>query len=126
MASKPGEAFLCTGKWPPRPAFVYQICDLVITEVSAMGKSRSAAIVVAYLMYKYEVTPTDGLEQLREGREVCGPNLGFMEQLETFYRMLRADNEDQRQSIYNHWSVNRFYGEAWEWERRANEARAKL
>jgi dual specificity phosphatase 12 len=117
---------LCTGKASRKRAFVQQISGLVLTEVSAMGKSRSAAIVVAYLMYKDGVTPTDGLEQLREGREVCGPNLGFMEQLETFYRMLRADNEDQRQSIYKHWSANRFHGEAWEWERRANEARAKL
>lgn len=91
-----------------------------------MGKSRSAAIVMAFLMYKYDVTPTEGLVQLREGREVCGPNLGFMEQLETFYQMLRADGEDSRQSVYQNWADNRFYGEAWEWERRANEARAKL
>ena len=97
-----------------------------LTLHSAMGKSRSAAIVIAYLMYKYGVSPTEGLVQLRQGREVCGPNLGFMEQLETFYHMLRANSEDKRQNIYRSWLDNRFHGEAWEWERRANEARAKL
>lgn len=91
-----------------------------------MGKSRSAAIVIAYLMYKYGVSPAEGLVQLRQGREVCGPNLGFMEQLETFYQMLRANSEDKRHNIYRNWLDNRFHGEAWEWERRANEARAKL
>lgn len=91
-----------------------------------MGKSRSAAIVIAYLMYKYGVSPAEGLTQLRQGREVCGPNLGFMEQLETFHQMLRANSEDERQKIYRNWLENRFHGEAWEWERRANEARAKL
>lgn len=91
-----------------------------------MGKSRSAAIVIAYLMYKYGVSPAEGLVQLRQGREVCGPNLGFMEQLETFYQMLRANSEDKRQNIYRSRLDNRFHGEAWEWERRANEARAKL
>lgn len=97
-----------------------------LTPNSAMGKSRSAAIVIAFLMYKYGISPAEGLVQLREGREVCGPNLGFMEQLEVFYQMLRAGSEVSRQEIYQNWSETRFYGEAWEWERRANEARAKL
>lgn len=40
----------------------------------AMGKSRSATIVVAYLMRKYGKTPDDALSQLCEGRPVCEPN----------------------------------------------------
>ena len=40
----------------------------------AMGKSRSATIVVAYLMRKYGKTTDEALAQLCEGRPVCEPN----------------------------------------------------
>ena len=48
----------------------------------AMGKSRSATVCCAYLMQKYNISPHRALSQVCEGRPVCGPNAGFMEQLE--------------------------------------------
>lgn len=84
-----------------------------------MGKSRSATIVVAYLMQKYGLSPSDALAQVCEGRPICSPNPGFMEQLETYHRMLKAANETKAAEIYRTWLENRFVGASWEWERRA-------
>jgi dual specificity phosphatase 12 len=80
-----------------------------------MGKSRSATIVVAYLMWKYRVSVLEALEQLREGRPVCGPNPGFMEQLEIYSNILNADNKEDGEGIYQKWSDTRFTGPSWEW-----------
>ena len=69
----------------------------------AMGKSRSATLCIAYLMRKYNLTPDEALEQVREGRGVADPNPGFMEQLDVYYRMLRAEDEVTATAIYNKW-----------------------
>src|SRR5262245_805035 len=42
----------------------------------AMGKSRSATLVVAYLMWKFQLGWKEALEWLCEGRPICDPNLG--------------------------------------------------
>ena len=68
-----------------------------------MGKSRSATLVMAYLMHKYHISRDEALAQLREGRPVCGPNDGFMEQLEVYHRMLQAHDDDEAESIYQRW-----------------------
>jgi dual specificity phosphatase 12 len=68
-----------------------------------MGKSRSAAIIVAHLMHKYHISRDEALSQLREGRPVCGPNYGFMEQLDIYHRMLRAPDAAESESIYQCW-----------------------
>lgn len=60
---------------------------LTFPSTSAMGKSRSATIVIAYLMSQYHLTPQAALAQLREGRGVCDPNDGFMNQLGLYYTM---------------------------------------
>jgi dual specificity phosphatase 12 len=86
-----------------------------------MGKSRSAAIIIAYLMSKYGLPPFEALDQLCEGRPVCAPNHGFMEQLDIYYRMINAENGvtgREARSIYAEWMRRRFTGTAWEWERR--------
>lgn len=67
----------------------------------AMGKSRSATVCCAYLMWKYNLTPDGALEQVREGRGVADPNPGFMEQLDVYYRMLHAENQVAATGIYN-------------------------
>jgi dual specificity phosphatase 12 len=83
-----------------------------------MGKSRSAAIIVAYLMTEYHISPSQALAQLCEGRPVCSPNLGFMEQLYVYHRMLYAE-PDKKEEIYSMWLANRFIGPSWEWDERA-------
>ena len=72
-----------------------------------MGKSRSATLVMAYLMHKYHVSRDEALSQLREGRPVCGPNDGFMEQLQVYHRMLQATDDDDAESIYQRWLSDR-------------------
>ena len=88
----------------------------------AMGKSRSATAVVAYLMWKYDVGWKHGLKQLCEGRAVCSPNPGFLEQLEVWQAMLAQTDEAARQDLYDKWSETRFEGEPHEWEARALKA----
>jgi dual specificity phosphatase 12 len=84
----------------------------------AMGKSRSATMVVAYLMWKYQVTWEQALAQLCEGRAVCDPNLGFKEQLGIYWNMLNAKDETKAKEIYEDWLKGRFTGEWWEWDKR--------
>ena len=85
--------------------FKHYAYDLTAID-SAMGKSRSATLVMAYLMRKYHISPYEALSQLRESRPVCGPNDGFMEQLEIYHRMLQAPDTVRAQSIYEHWLHN--------------------
>jgi dual specificity phosphatase 12 len=92
----------------------------------AMGKSRSATFVVAYLMWRDGVTWERGLERLCEGRPVCDPNPGFKEQLEVYGRMLSAADEVESRKIYETWLKERFIGESWEWENRQYAMKANL
>jgi dual specificity phosphatase 12 len=84
----------------------------------AMGKSRSATLVCAYLMWKYYISLEAALEQLCEGRAVCEPNVGFREQLEVWAKMCTASGKQEKKNIYEEWEKNRFTGEVWEWEKR--------
>jgi dual specificity phosphatase 12 len=84
----------------------------------AMGKSRSATLVVAYLMWTYEMDATAALEQLCEGRPVCDPNPGFKEQLEVWGRMCKSGDEHVKKEMYEEWEKTRFTGEYWEWGER--------
>ena len=90
----------------------------------AMGKSRSATLVVAYLMWKHEITWEQALDQLCEGRPVCDPNMGFKEQLQVFQDMLK--NQKDAKAIYERWLKERFMGESWEWEARNKGLKASL
>lgn len=85
--------------------------DLHIQEIcantpSAMGKSRSAAVVLAYMMHKYGQNPDEALAQLREGRGVCEPNDGFMEQLRLYHSM-QTPEEVESQPAYQRWLYKR-------------------
>ena len=92
----------------------------------AMGKSRSATLVVAYLMWKYSLDAGMALDQLCEGRPVCDPNPGFKEQLSVWEKMCRAQTEDESRTIYEDWEKTRFKGEYWEWDKRAEQLKAKI
>lgn len=75
-----------------------------------MGKSRSATVVCAYLMYKFGVSPSEALEQLCEGRPVCEPNPGFQEQLQVYERMLKVGEGEEREKVYAKWLETRYTG----------------
>lgn len=95
----------------------------------AMGKSRSATVVCAYLMWRFGVSPVEALAQVCEGRPVCSPNPGFMEQLEVYHQMLTIERESggdaeavsQAKAVYDAWLEKRFHGDAWEWEKRREQ-----
>lgn len=62
----------------------------------AMGVSRSATIVCAYLMWRFEVGREEALEWVRRGRARCRPNEGFWEQLGLYEKALRERRKMQR------------------------------
>ncbi len=50
------------------------------------GISRSATVVASYLIKKFKMTVEQTLSFMKNIRNVVRPNLGFIEQLKTFYR----------------------------------------
>lgn len=48
------------------------------------GVSRAASIVIAYVMYKKNMTYTEALEMVKAQRPVVRPNDGFAEQLQNY------------------------------------------
>ncbi|PPJ54522.1 hypothetical protein CBER1_02536 [Cercospora berteroae] len=62
----------------------------------AMGVSRSATIVCAYLMWRFEVGREEALEWVRRGRARCRPNEGFWEQLGLYEKALQQGREMKR------------------------------
>ena len=73
---------MCTGK---------SGCDptkrSLIQHHSAMGKSRSASIVIAYMMQSRGMTADDAHALLKTARPLVEPNDGFAEQLRLFGQM---------------------------------------
>ncbi|KAJ7545814.1 hypothetical protein O6H91_08G011900 [Diphasiastrum complanatum] len=48
------------------------------------GRSRSVAVLVAYLMRTYEMALSQALELVKLKRPKASPNIGFLRQLQTF------------------------------------------
>ena len=57
-----------------------------------MGISRSASVVIAYLMYKYHKTYNEAYEDVYNKRKVISPNIGFQKQLKKFEKILKDNN----------------------------------
>ncbi|KAG8622877.1 hypothetical protein KVT40_009388 [Elsinoe batatas] len=72
----------------------------------AMGKSRSATAVTAYLMKRFDLGVEDALAKLREARPFVEPNDGFMEQLRLFRTMGMPDELDHVPA-YQRWLYQR-------------------
>ena len=61
----------------------------------AVGSSRSATIVIAYLMWKNkEMTFEKALNYVKEKRAVVNPNLAFQDQLQLFEKILKENEYD--------------------------------
>jgi hypothetical protein len=73
---------------------------------SAMGKSRSATCVIAFLMQKYQISPLEALEQIRQSRPIVEPNEGFMQQLEMYHKMQTPINVEES-PVYQRWLYQR-------------------
>ena len=60
----------------------------------AAGASRSASVVIAYIMYIKKMSYKDALEFVRSKRFVVSPNFGFIDQLKLFEKLLVENNYD--------------------------------
>lgn len=58
-----------------------------------MGKSRSATIVIAYLIKYSNMSTEEAYKFLKEKRKTIFPNLGFMRQLREFEKKLKLGIE---------------------------------
>lgn len=56
-----------------------------------MGMSRSATVVLAYLMLQQDMTLKQAIEHVKERRPVISPNVGFMEQLVDLEREIKGE-----------------------------------
>ncbi|KAL8931934.1 MAG: hypothetical protein Q9211_006637, partial [Gyalolechia sp. 1 TL-2023] len=72
-----------------------------------MGKSRSATLIVAYLLSSSQhYTPISALMHLRLARPMAEPNPGFMDQLHLYHRM-HCPWEIDSQPLYQRWCYKR-------------------
>lgn len=88
------------------------------------GVSRSAAIVIAYLMYCKRKTYSDAYAFVKLKRSVAKPNFGFVKQLQNFEKSLNLDKDlgrnikssitkqiiDKQTNLYSPTSLKMFRG----------------
>ncbi|KAI9062511.1 phosphatases II [Trametes sanguinea] len=65
----------------------------------AMGISRSATVVCAYLVAYKSMTPHEALEFVASRRHIISPNPGFRRQLDIYAARLRGGNKLRRRHI---------------------------
>ena len=56
------------------------------------GASRSATIIIAYLMWKNQLDFTEAVTLLEQIRPIISPNYGFVRQLQMFEKLLKKNN----------------------------------
>ncbi len=52
------------------------------------GISRSVTILMAYLLYKYKMSPQEAFEFILKKRDIINPNEGFRQQIKKYYKKL--------------------------------------
>ena len=67
--------------------------DKVLVHCGA-GASRSASIVVAYIMWTKKMTYKEAFNFVKSKRNIININLGFEDQLELFEKLLNENNYD--------------------------------
>ena len=73
----------------------------------AAGMSRSATIVIAYLMWKKKLSLNDAFNFVKKKRPVISPNLNFTRQLEIFQDLLKKKNYDLNKINFNKVKINK-------------------
>ena len=66
-----------------------------------IGTSRSATIVIAYLMWKQNMKYEEAYNYVKDKRKRIGPNSGFKEQLKIFENLLIQNNYDISKIDFN-------------------------
>ncbi len=79
----------------------------IVTLPSANGRSRSATLLIAYLLSKDDaLTLDDALARIRQGRPSAEPNPGFMSQL-ALYHTMGCPTDPALHPIYQRWLYQR-------------------
>ena len=63
------------------------------------GISRSAAIVIGYLMKEFSLSLNDAHQFVRSRREIISPNLDFMGELTEYETKLIRDRETEKRPV---------------------------
>ena len=72
-----------------------------------MGKSRSTAFLIAYLLFTHSsLDPPSALDLIRQSRPFAEPNSGFISQLELYHRMQCPIDPDS-EPLYQRWLYQR-------------------
>jgi len=79
-----------------------------------MGMSRSATMVIMYLMRKYEIESTMAFDIVKSRREIIDPNLGFRQILQNYegrqYRLRRTITIKEDETIEEKEELSEFSG----------------
>ncbi|VDK38416.1 unnamed protein product [Dibothriocephalus latus] len=69
------------------------------------GISRSASIVMAYMLYHTPLTVLEAYKLLQSLRPIADPNLAFLGQLDSFRRLINPDNSNKSvtEALMNMW-----------------------
>ena len=72
-----------------------KIQKLIINKkFSAAGISRSATIVIAYLMYMNKLNFEEAFQLVKTNRPIICPNNGFIKQLKKFEKDIKDNNNE--------------------------------
>lgn len=94
----------------PKLLIVFMQVDLANPFPSAMGKSRSVTVTIAYLLRKYpQHTVKSALELIRESRPIAEPNDGFMAQLQ-LYKEMGCPRDIEAHPKYQRWLYDQEVG----------------
>ncbi|PIL24662.1 hypothetical protein GSI_12546 [Ganoderma sinense ZZ0214-1] len=80
----------------------------------AMGISRSATVVSAYLVATRSMQPHEAIEYVQSKREIVCPNLGFRRQLEVYASRLRGSKK-LRKPVAPPMRATVSYKSGWRW-----------
>ena len=67
-------------------------CSSVLVHCAA-GVSRSASVVIGYVMYKKKISFNKAYQFVKARRKVISPNPGFVHQLKSWEKQLKQKNE---------------------------------
>lgn len=79
------------------PPLLYSAPDKVLVHC-VMGRSRSATLVLAYLMMKNGLSVVDAIEHVRQRRCIL-PNHGFLKQLRALDITIQEERLRQRKEV---------------------------
>lgn len=75
------------------------------------GSSRSATIIIAYIMWKYQLNFLEAIKLVRQKRPSIDPNYGFIRQLQMFEEILKQNKYNLKTINFKGIQYPRFFHE---------------